>query len=198
MKTEDRALLVGRFQPIHKGHIHAVNEILSKHNEIVIVVGSAQASHTLENPLTAGERVYMINKALHESGIDLSRSYIITVPDIQFNSVWPFHLRSYAPPFNTVYTGNSLVATLFREVHVEVRHPSLYKRPEISGTKIRELLIKGDDSWRQLVPAVVAKIIEEMRIRSRLLSIIEDYDRKMAHDPLRHSKPVPRESGDLA
>ncbi|MEM3670503.1 MAG: nicotinamide-nucleotide adenylyltransferase [Thermoprotei archaeon] len=182
--AEDRALLVGRFQPIHKGHIHAVREILKEHKEIVIVVGSAQASHSLENPLTAGERVYMINKALHESDVDLSRSYIITVPDIQFNSVWPSHVRSYAPPFSIVYTGNSLVTALFSEAGVEVRHPKLFRRPELSGTRIRELLIKGDDSWRNFVPTSVAKLVDELHIRSRLLSILEDHDRQRLHNPL--------------
>ena len=49
-----RALFVGRFQPFHYGHLHAVRTILEEAEELVIVVGSAQMSHEPDNPFTAG------------------------------------------------------------------------------------------------------------------------------------------------
>ncbi|MBS7649487.1 adenylyltransferase/cytidyltransferase family protein, partial [Candidatus Bathyarchaeota archaeon] len=70
-----RALYVGRFQPFHLGHLEAAKYILQNAREIIIVVGSAQESHTLENPFTAGERVYMIRLALNEANIDPGRYY---------------------------------------------------------------------------------------------------------------------------
>ncbi|MEM1589096.1 MAG: adenylyltransferase/cytidyltransferase family protein, partial [Candidatus Bathyarchaeia archaeon] len=47
-----RGLFVGRFQPFHKGHLQAVKEILDEVDELVIVVGSAQYSHRIDNPFT--------------------------------------------------------------------------------------------------------------------------------------------------
>ena len=58
-----RALFVGRFQPFHNGHIHAIGEILEESDELIIVVGSAQMSHEPDNPFTAGERLEMIRLA---------------------------------------------------------------------------------------------------------------------------------------
>ncbi|MFB0514560.1 MAG: adenylyltransferase/cytidyltransferase family protein, partial [Candidatus Bathyarchaeia archaeon] len=37
-----RGLFVGRFQPIHKGHVKAISDILKQVDELVIVIGSAQ------------------------------------------------------------------------------------------------------------------------------------------------------------
>jgi nicotinamide-nucleotide adenylyltransferase len=176
LRQTSRALLVGRFQPIHNGHISVIKQILAENDEIVIAVGSAQLSHTLENPLTAGERVYLIQKALSYEGIDLKRAFIITVPDIQFNSVWPTHVKSYAPPFDTVYTDNSLVATLFTEAGIRVKHPELYMREKCSGTNIRRLLLSDNSEWKKYVPNSVVTSLQELGIQQRLKSINRKLD----------------------
>ncbi|MEM3079801.1 MAG: adenylyltransferase/cytidyltransferase family protein, partial [Thermoproteota archaeon] len=51
-----RGLFIGRFQPFHLGHLKAVEYIINRVDEVIIGIGSAQYSHTLENPFTAGER----------------------------------------------------------------------------------------------------------------------------------------------
>jgi Nicotinamide mononucleotide adenylyltransferase len=61
---------------------------LQRVDELIIVIGSAQESHTLSNPFTAGERMEMIRRALEGSNIDLSLIYFVPVPDILMNSVW--------------------------------------------------------------------------------------------------------------
>ena len=68
-----RGLFVGRFQPIHKGHVKAIEDILRKVDELVIVIGSAQYSHRADNPFTVGERITMIRKALGREDIPLAR-----------------------------------------------------------------------------------------------------------------------------
>ncbi|NTV27538.1 MAG: adenylyltransferase/cytidyltransferase family protein, partial [Methanothrix sp.] len=59
-----RGLYIGRFQPYHLGHQAVLDRIAEEMEEIVIVIGSAQESHTSENPFTAGERMDMIYAAL--------------------------------------------------------------------------------------------------------------------------------------
>ena len=68
-----RGLYVGRFQPFHLGHLSAIKHVLEEADDLVIVVGSAQYSHNVNNPFTAGERLVMIRKALEEGRIDCSR-----------------------------------------------------------------------------------------------------------------------------
>ena len=68
-----RGVFVGRFQPFHLGHLKAVKDILGEVDELVIVVGSSQYSHEIDNPFTTGERITMIKRALEEEEISLSR-----------------------------------------------------------------------------------------------------------------------------
>ncbi|MFP3161457.1 MAG: nicotinamide-nucleotide adenylyltransferase, partial [Vulcanisaeta sp.] len=60
------------------------------------------------------------------------------------------------------YTGNPFVAMLFREAGIEVRQQPMYDREKLNSTRIRELIIRGDPSWEELVPKSVARIIREI------------------------------------
>ena len=57
MNSKKRGLLIGRMQPVHNGHIEIIKQILEEVDEIIIGIGSAQLSHELKNPFTAGERL---------------------------------------------------------------------------------------------------------------------------------------------
>lgn len=165
-----RAIFIGRFQPVHLGHIEAIKDILKENDELVIVIGSAQYSHTLENPFTAGERYEMLRRALSEAGLDMSRILIVPVPDVGYHSIWVSHLKSLTPPFHVIYTNNPLVTTLFREAGYEVRPIKMYRRDELVATKIRKMMLEGGD-WRSLVPKKVAEFIDEIKGIERLKTI---------------------------
>ncbi len=154
-----RGLLIGRFQPFHKGHVYVIKEILKEVDEIIICIGSAQASHSLENPFTAGERLMMISKSLFENGI--KNYYIIPIQDINNNSLWVSQVRSLTPPFEKVYSGNALVKRLFAEVGIKVVTPPMYNREEYSGTAIRRRMLSGE-VWEELVPKAVIEVVKEV------------------------------------
>ena len=162
-----RAVIVGRWQPPHKGHIKVFKQILREVDELIVGVGSAQESHTLENPFTAGERILMISKALAEAGVDLSRVHIIPIPDVNNHAVWVSHVVSLSPPFSVVYSGNPLVRRLFKEAGFEVRAHPMFKRKEYWGTEIRNRMIKGKN-WEQLVPKTVLEVMKEIKAADRL------------------------------
>jgi len=151
---------VGRMQPVHLGHLQVIKRILHEVNEVIIGVGSAQLSHTLKDPFTAGERVMMLTKALGENKVPASSYYIIPIPDIVCNSVWVAHMEMLTPPFNYVYTGNPLVQRLFLEHSYQVTEPPLFNREEYSGTEVRRRMLRGD--WETLVPTSVVEVIKEI------------------------------------
>ncbi|MBS7640151.1 MAG: nicotinamide-nucleotide adenylyltransferase [Candidatus Bathyarchaeia archaeon] len=162
-----RALYVGRFQPFHLGHLEAIKYILSKANEIIIVVGSSQESHTLENPFTAGERIYMIKLALNEVGIDPSKYYIIPVADLDIHSLWVSHVCSQVPKFDVVYSNEPLTRRLFIESGFRVESIPFYKRDICSATEIRRRMLL-DQNWEELLPKSVASFIKEIKGVERL------------------------------
>lgn len=166
-KGYERALYVGRFQPFHLGHLEAIRYILKRAKEIIIAVGSSQESHTLENPFTAGERIYMIRLALNEIGVDPSRYYIIPVADIKIHSLWVSHVCSQVPKFDVVFSNEPLTRRLFIESGFKVESIPFYKREVCSATEIRRRMLL-DLNWEELLPKSVAEYIKEIKGVERL------------------------------
>ncbi len=163
----NRGLLIGRMQPIHKGHISVIKETLKDVDELIIGIGSAEKSHTESNPFNGGERILMVTKALREYNIDASRYYIIPLEDIACNSLWVGHVKMLTPPFSRVYTGNSLVQQLFEEENIPYIQPPLFNRKEYSGTEVRRRMLNNED-WQSLVPKSVVDVLEEIKATNRI------------------------------
>ncbi len=168
-----RALYIGRFQPLHIGHIEAIKYVMEKVNELIIVIGSAEKSHSSDNPFTAGERLRMVRASLDEIGINPSKYYLIPVPDASMHSVWVSQILYYVPPFDLVYSNEPLTSRLFREFGIEVEKIPLFHREVYSATEVRKRILTGEDWW-ELLPHSVIKIIEEIdgvkRIRELALT----------------------------
>lgn len=160
-----RVLIVGRFQPLHRGHMRVVSDIVRGSRSIILGIGSAQHSHTPENPFTAGERVEMATGALREGGV--SDFYVVPIEDINEHGRWVAHVESLVPRFSSVATNNPLNQRLFKESGYEVVTTPLYDRARYSGTVIRRRMLRGRP-WKALVPAAVARIIDEIDGVARL------------------------------
>ena len=165
-----RGILIGRMQPVHNGHMEVIKRILEEVDEIVIGIGSAQLSHEVKDPFTAGERILMMTQALAEIDVDPSRYYIIPMQDINFNAIWASHVKMLTPPFSIVYSGNPLVKQLFAEEGYEVRQPPLYDRIHLSGTEVRRRILE-DENWQELVPKATTDLLKEIDGVNRLKNL---------------------------
>jgi nicotinamide-nucleotide adenylyltransferase len=163
----ERALYVGRFQPFHLGHLAAVKGILKEAKEIVVVIGSAQYSHNLNDPFTAGERLVMICSALEEAKIDRSRVWVVPVPDVHLHMMWVAAVEGYTPRFDVVYSNEPLTRRLFIEAKYKVKPIRFYERKLYSSTEIRKKMLQ-DKSWEKLVPKSVSTFIREIDGVNRL------------------------------
>jgi nicotinamide-nucleotide adenylyltransferase len=162
-----RGLYVGRFQPFHLGHLDAIKNVLEEVEEIVIVIGSAQYSHNVHDPFTAGERLFMIRSALEEAEIDPARVWVVPVPDVHLHMMWVSAVEGYTPKFHIVYSNEPLTKRLFMEAGYKVKVIPFFERQFYSSTVIREKM-RVDDSWRTLVPKSVADFIVEIDGVNRL------------------------------
>jgi nicotinamide-nucleotide adenylyltransferase len=158
-----RGLMTGRFQPFHNGHLALARQILDECDELVIVIGSAQFNFIDKDPFTAGERALMIHEALKEAKLDLAKCYVIPVANDENNARWIAYLRSMAPPFDVLYSGNDFVKhlALSQDRNIAVKSPRFAKKEEYNGTNIRRLMLAGG-RWKQLVPPAVARVIEQV------------------------------------
>ena len=165
-----RGLYVGRFQPFHLGHLSAVKTILEDIDELVIIVGSAQYSHTAANPFTAGERLMMVRLALEEANVDWRRVWVVPVPDVHLHMLWVSALEGYTPKFDVVYSNEPLTRRLFTEAVYKVKGIRFFERKIYSSTDIRAKMVKGED-WKNLVPKSVATFIIEIDGVNRLIDL---------------------------
>lgn len=155
-----RGLFIGRFQPLHLGHMSIIEHALGEVKTLIIGVGSAEKSFLPEDPFSAGERIEMILRTAESRGLE-DRIIPIPIRDINRYSVWVDHVVSICPPFDVVYANNPLTRTLFSERGIEVRSTPLVDRTKLSGVKIRKWIAEGD-SWRILVPDSVEEVMEEV------------------------------------
>lgn len=167
-----RGLYIGRFQPLHNGHMMVIDYLSKQVDELIIGIGSADASHDVRHPFTAGERILMITRAVRNIGIPY---YVIPLEDVKRNSIWAAHVISMVPPFDVVYTSNPLVIQLFKEAGVKVESPEMFQRSELSGTAVREKMITGGD-WKKYVPDATVSVIKEIDGIERIQRISMDDD----------------------
>ena len=163
-----RGLYVGRFQPFHLGHLGAVKAILKEVDELVIVIGSPQYSHNLNNPFTAGERLVMIRSALTEAEVSPAKLWIVPVPDVHLHMLWVSAVEGYTPKFHLCFSNESLTQRLFTEAGYKVKDIPFFDRKRYMSTVVREKMMQSDDSWKELVPKSVADFILEIDGANRL------------------------------
>lgn len=165
------ALMIGRFQPFHLGHMQVIETIADESDYIIVGIGSAQYSHTFENPFTAGERHLMISRSLKDAGLD--NLFLVPLVDINRYSIWVSHVESLVPPFDAIYSNNPLTRRLFDEAGYEVRESPMFNRDQYSGTEIRNRILE-DKEWEFLVPDAVARTIHEIDGVERIKDLMKE------------------------
>ncbi len=73
-KPFDLAVVIGRFQPIHLGHLSLFRKALEVSARVGVLLGSAGRSRSIDNPFVAGERQVMIQAAIEEHAAGSGRA----------------------------------------------------------------------------------------------------------------------------
>ena len=160
MKT---ALFIGRFQPLHNGHLQIIHRALKENDKIVIVIGSSQKDFSFYNCFTLKERKKMITGSVSKH---IEKIKFIDIKDVYNNEKWYSLLEKKIPKIDLVYTGNNNTELIFKKRNYLVQ--KIERIDDISSTKIRKMIVKKDPKWKRLVPNEVRKIIEKKEIKIRL------------------------------
>jgi len=124
---------VGRFQPLHKGHLHAIQAAKEQFGSVTVVVGSAQERGTELNPLPIEQRVALLRQEMPDIKI-------VTQDDIFNDREWARQIRRKVD-FDVAVTGNDWVKTCFRGTGIPVEEPEWYMPEKYNGTRIRRKLL---------------------------------------------------------
>lgn len=162
-----RALVVGRFQPLHKGHVALVTRALEDSADVVVAIGSSTAKPSLRNPFSADERRQMLTAAF-QSDVQAGRLRIVEVPDLHNPPRWVDHVLSITGRVDRVYGNDDDTMDLFERAGVPVVQSGLVDRERYQASAIRAQLAEDDAGWRKAVPAAVAPLLESWQAGKRL------------------------------
>ena len=158
----DKGLLIGRFQPFHNGHMHAIKYVLGQVNHLLLGIGSSNRSMERENPFTAQERKEMIQGSLSQQQHD--RVTICFIPDVQNHIKWIALIQQTLPQFDVVFTNDEITRRLYTKKEMPVCSIPFLDRAYLSGTSIRHGISTGE-RWHHLVPRGTVTIVEPLQDR---------------------------------
>lgn len=136
------AVIIGRFQPFHLGHLYLIKYATSKATKIVIFIGSSNVTN-VNNPFSYKKRKKMIEQTLLEHNLSKKVISIIPIKDYPSDTLWLRKVLQKCKHIDVIIGHNSWVNNLFIEKGYEVIIPPFYKRNIYSGTKIRKNLRKS-------------------------------------------------------
>ena len=102
----------------------------------------------------------MIEAALKAEGVSHEQFVVIPIRNVENFMLWTTHVDQYIPPIHKIYTGSDIVKNLY-ERHGGYKIEDVEFVSNVSGTTIREKMLRSDEEWKQLVHPEVAKLIEE-------------------------------------
>lgn len=82
----DYAVVIGRFQPVHNGHVAMLHAALQTAARLIVVVGSVNQPRSLKNPFSFEERQHLLLAALPKAM--QQRIHIVAVPDYNDDVAW--------------------------------------------------------------------------------------------------------------
>lgn len=161
---------MGRFQPLHKGHVALIQRALEDCPELLVGVGSSTARPSLRNPFTAAERRAMLT-ACFPQDVASGRLRVIEIPDIHDPPRWVAHVLGITGPLDRVYGNDEDTLGLFETANLRVIRPGLLDRDKYEAKLIRAQLAEDDLAWRKSVPAPIVALLQQWDAGRRLRSL---------------------------
>ena len=163
-------ILIGRFQPLHKGHVNAIEFARDNSERLFVIVGSAEKSNQERNPFSFEERKRMIGLALKGKKLQDNIS-IVPINDARNHTEWIKSIKNTIGEYNLIFTNDELTEKLFKEDGAEVLNVPLQDRNELSATEVRKRL-ELDKEWESLVTPEIAQYLKEINAVERMKSIV--------------------------
>ena len=135
-----RYIVLGRFQPFHKGHEFLLNRafaISNQNDEMVIAIGSAEKGWQLDNPWTFEERKAMISSWLSENNFTAK---LVGIEDINDPPNWVAHARQHHGD-GILITSDQDTAALYNKANWEVIIVDLSNRDSFEGWRVRQTVL---------------------------------------------------------
>lgn len=150
-------LVIGRFQPFHKGHKFLIEEALKICDKIYIGIGSSNKSDE-KNPYSAKDRMSHIKKFLKEEHLEERVIKVLKLYDNPDDDVWFENLYKKIGPFDVTVGNNPWNNGIIERHGIPAVYIGFHKRHILEGIKIRDLM-KQNKKWEDRVPQYLIEAI---------------------------------------
>ncbi len=156
----DTAVLIGRFQPLHDGHVGLLRVALQTAPRVVVVLGSAFSAPTPRNPFSASQREAMLRSI---PGVDGDRLRFHFQRDVWNGAEWAMEVETAVhriAPGRTALVGyqkdssSEYLGTFPKWDLVDAG-----RQGSLDATPLRERIL-SEDPWEQVRTELVGKVPE--------------------------------------
>jgi bifunctional NMN adenylyltransferase/nudix hydrolase len=198
--TTHIAVLIGRFQPFHNGHLGLLQTALATAPQVVVVLGSSIRARSSKNPFTWQERASMIRATL--SAEDAARLSFIPVRDYYDDARWAKAVQQEI----TKQFGNPQVSLIGHFKDVSSQYLNLFpqwqlvkceRQHQIDATRIRQLYFEADDLnvslqiMQELVPISIAHYLKAWAILPYYAELAEEHHAILQYKLAWRNAPYP-------
>ncbi|MBI3366433.1 pantetheine-phosphate adenylyltransferase, partial [Candidatus Roizmanbacteria bacterium] len=165
MTIYSRGLLIGRFQPFHKGHLFLLHHVRKKVKKLVIAIGSANVIDE-DNPFTYEERKKMIEKVVQEEKLTDFVVRIVPLNDYHNDELWYKQAIQKAVKVDLIIGNNEWTNSIFEKRGHAILRAGFFKRYLYEGEKIRNL-IRQKKPWKERVPKYLVNMIKSYKLQTK-------------------------------
>lgn len=158
MKHYKVGLLIGRFQPFHKGHLWLIKHAFKSADKLVIGVGSVNAKNQ-DNPLDYGQRKKILELVIDNENLKDKVRNIVPLDDFYNDKKWFDNTLRQAGQVDVVIGNNEWVNSIFEKRGYPILRVGYYKRYLLEGEKIRRLMREGR-KWKNRIPDYLLRITD--------------------------------------
>ena len=174
---EPGLVVLGRFQPFHKGHALMIQAAEDWRHEnasdmgLIIAIGSSNQPPSIRNPWSWEERADMIRVWLKSTGIVAK---IVAIPDIEDPPNWVSHAEKYHGGAGSIFTTDVGTAELYESSGWPVIRGSLENRQSYEGWRVRttaQMLstVQDEDGVRSVLEASIPDAVVSIMLDEGLL-----------------------------
>lgn len=132
-------LVIGRFQPLHYGHIYLMKQALTIAQNIIVGIGSANARNQ-DNPFSPDTREQMIARTLEREELATRVAKIVRLNDHPDDTFWLQETLRKTGDVDIVVGNNDWVNGIFERANHRTLEVPLLNRNSYEGKKIRQKL----------------------------------------------------------
>lgn len=189
----DYAVFVGRFQPVHEGHLNVFKAALETAGKVIVLLGSSNRARSAKNPWSAEERQVMIHLAVKEKFGDAAASRLIFRPisDYSYNDQkWAMEIqKSVAEVIYGDFSGRTKMCLIGYEKDETSYYLKMFPQWDyievtqegiLSATDLRMMLFENSfdvfaEDAEKVIPPSVLRFIESWSFVNEFEHIREEY-----------------------